>query len=324
MPTNVTPEYKKAEEAYREAKTLDERIERLQDMISLLPKHKGTDHLYADLKRRLARMKRELEQSGGRRGGGQALDFTREGAAQVILIGPPNSGKSSILRAITHAHPDVGDYPFTTSKPLPGMAPFQDIQIQIIDTPPVTGDFMHMHLLGLVRSADGVLIVADLSTDSLLDDLEGLFDAFRERHVEFVGRKNPERRDEILSRIMANKADVPDAGERLELLRDLIGDRLDILPLSCLDEEEVRRIPEQLFQWLGIRRVYSKIPGKKADMEHPFTVFTGGTVDDICHLVHKDFVKSLKFARLWRKSERPLTVSRHEPVEDGDILELHL
>jgi small GTP-binding protein len=324
MPTNVTPEYRKAEEAYREAKSLDEKIERLQDMISLLPKHKGTDHLYADLKRRLAKLRREFESSGGRRGGGLALDFTREGAAQIVLIGPPNSGKSSILRTVTNAHPEVAEYPFTTQKPIPGMIPYEDIQIQLVDTPAVTDDYLHMHLLGLVRSADGVLIVADLSSDSLLEDLEMVIETFRERRIEFVRRRNPDEHNEVLCRIIANKKDAEDALPRLALLKEMIGGRLDILPLSCHDVRNTAALPETLFKWLELVRVYSKIPGEKADLDHPFTVFRGGTVEDICFLVHKDFVQNLKFARLWRRSDAPITVSRHEPVEDGDILELHL
>ena len=324
MPTNAGPEYKKAEEAFRAAKTIDEKITRLEDMIALLPKHKGTDHLYADLKRRLSKLKQEFESTGGRRGGGPALDFTREGAAQIVLVGPPNSGKSSMLRAVTNAHPEVADYPFTTQKPLPGMVPYQDIQIQLVDTPAVTEDYMHMHLLGLVRSADAALMVTDLSSDSLLDDVETMIDAFRERHVEFVKDRNPDEGDEVLCRVIANKRDMKDAQPRLTLLQEMIGDRLDILPLSCRDEQDTAALPEMLFTWLGVVRVYSKIPGEKADLDHPFTVFRGGTVEDICYLVHKDFVQNLKFARLWRKKDKPVTVSRHEPVEDGDILELHL
>ena len=323
MPTNVTPEYKRAEDAYRDAKSLDEKVERLQDMISALPKHKGTDHLYADLKRRLARLKRDLDSSGGRKSG-RGIDFVRDGAAQVVLIGPPNSGKSSIIAAVTHAHPEVADYPFTTTRLMPGMAPFQDIQIQLIDTPPVAKDHMPMHLLGLVRSADAVLIVVDLACDSILDDLEMLLLSFKNRHTHFVRQKTDNTHDQILCRILANKSDTPDAEERLSLLRDMVGDTLDIMPLSCKGEDEVLRLPEILFQWLGIARVYTKIPGKKADMDHPFTVLRGGTVDDICHLVHRDFAHKLKFARLWRKSDTPITVSRNEIVEDGDILELHL
>jgi small GTP-binding protein len=324
MPTNVTPEYRKAEEAYREAKTLDEKIVRLQDMISLLPKHKGTDHLYADLKRRLAKLKREFESSGTRRGGGLALDFTREGAAQIVLIGPPNSGKSSILRAVTNAHPEVADYPFTTQKPIPGMMHYEDIQMQLVDTPAVTDDYMHMHLLGLVRAADGALMVVDLSRDSLLDDLELVIEAFRKRHVEFVRNRFPVEQDRVFCRIIANKRDAGDAPLRLALLEEMIRGQLDILTLSCRDENNLAALPKILFTWLGIVRVYSKIPGEKADLDHPFTVLRGGTVEDICFLVHKDFVQNLKFARLWRKSNAPITVSRHEPVEDGDILELHL
>ena len=145
----------------------------------------------------------------------------------------------------------------------------------------------------------------------------------RERHTSFVHSRASDSRDEILCRVIANKIDSADADERLSLLREMIGEGLEITPLSCMQEEDVGRIPGMLFQWLGIVRVYTKIPGEKADRDHPYTVLRGGTVEDICNLVHRDFAEKLKFARLWRKSDIPLTVSRHEFVEDGDILEKH-
>jgi ribosome-interacting GTPase 1 len=324
MPTNVTPEYRKAEEAFRQAKTLDEKIERMEDMISLLPKHKGTDHLFADLKRRLSRLRRQQETAGKKGRAGYGLDFLREGAAQVILVGPPNSGKSSILKALTHARPEVGDYPFTTQRMMPGMIPYEDIQIQLVDSPPVTSDFMPMHLLSLVRGADAALIVADLSRDMLLDDIDVVINAFAARHVVFVKEQEEQDRDRILCRILANKLDAPQAEERLDLLKEMLRDRLEVLPISCRDPESISGLGRMIFQWLGIMRVYSKAPGKKVDMDRPYTVFPGQTVEDVCSLVHKDFYENLKFARLWRGDTGPITVSRTEPVQDRDILELHM
>jgi ribosome-interacting GTPase 1 len=323
MPTNVTPEYKKAEAAFREARTTDEKIERLEDMISLLPKHKGTDHLFADLKRRLARLREQAEAGGQKTGGGYGLGFTREGAAQVVLVGPPNSGKSSIVSALTGAQHEVGDWPFTTTRIAPGMAPFRDIQIQLVDTPPVTDSYMPDHLLGLLRAADAMLLVADVGSDTLIEDLEAVLKALSDRHVGLVRERDPEDRDHVLCRVLANKSDAPGAPARLELLRELTGD-LEVTPLSCADGGNVADLPEMVYRWLGIRRVYTKIPGQKPDLDHPYTVFRGGTVEDICQRVHRDFYESLKFARLWRGTADPITVSRHEPVEDEDILELHL
>jgi hypothetical protein len=322
MPTNVGPEYKKAEEAFRAAKTTDEKIARLEDMIALLPKHKGTDHLYADLKRRMSKLLKQ-EESAGRKSGGPILGFEKEGAAQVILVGPPNSGKSSILRAITNAGPDIGEYPFSTHAMQPGMVQYQDIQIQMVDTPPVTAEFMPTHLLSVVRGAEAVILVADLSVDSLLEDLEAVFQAFELRHVQFV-REQSEDRDLIRCRVIANKKDAPGAEARLELLREMIAERFEVLPLSTRNQEEVGRLPGMLFEWLDIVRVYTKAPGQKADLDKPYTVFAGQTVGDICSLIHKDFLQNLRFARMWRDSEKPITVSKHEPVHDGDVLELHI
>jgi small GTP-binding protein len=323
MPTNVGPEYKKAEEAFRAAKTIDEKITRLEDMIALLPKHKGTDHLYADLKRRMSKLQKQQESSGRKGGGGPTLGFEKEGAAQVILVGAPNCGKSSILKALTNATPDVGEYPFSTHAIQPGMIQYEDIQIQLVDTPPVTPEFMPTHLLSVVRGAEAALLVADLSVDSLLDDLEAVFQAFDLRHVTFVAQQEADR-DRIRCRIVANKIDARGAEARLELLREMIGDRFPILPLSSRDVKAVGLLPRMLFEWLGIVRVYTKAPGKRPELEKPYTVFTGQTVGDICSLIHKDFLQNLRFARMWRGSDKPITVSKHEIVHDRDILELHL
>ena len=339
MPTNVTPEYRKAEEAFRSARTVEEKIDRLEDMIALLPKHKGTDHLFADLKRRMAKLKAEqeaAEAAGKRAGRGGGPDFTREGAAQVVLLGPPNSGKSSILKALTHATPEIAEYPFTTQHLLPGMMAYQDIQIQLVDSPPVTAEFMPVHLPGLVRGADAALLVADLASDALLEELEAVLRAFSLRQLRFVreppagGGGEDSASDAakagglVRARVLANKSDAPGAPERLELLRGLLGERLEIQPVSSRDPEGLKELPELLFRWLGIVRVYTKSPGKKPDLERPYTVFAGQTVGDICARIHKDFAEKLRFARLWRGPAGPLTVSREEPLQDLDILELHL
>ena len=353
MPTNVTPEYRKAEEAFRKAVGVDERIACLEDMIAVLPKHKGTEHLYADLKRKLSKLKTQAD-STGRKGGGPTLGFGREGAAQFILAGAPSSGKSSILKALTNADPEIGDYPFTTTRMQPGMVAYEDIQIQLVDSPPVTAEYVPTHLLGLIRGADALLLVADLGAESLLEDLEAVVGALTARHLHLVRRKDPHRHDEILCRILANKADAQGASSRLELLRELAaaglstmlpatgedgpgetaaagpGDassrpvELEVLPISCRDPASVGALPRILFDWLRIVRVYTKTPGEKPDLGRPYTVFAGQTVADICTLIHKDFAENLRFARLWRDSPHPITVSPQEPVQDRDVLELHL
>lgn len=327
MPTNVTPQYRRAEEAFKNATTTEEKIARLEDMIAILPKHKGTDHLFGDLKKRLAKLRKQAESGAKKARSGPILGFDREGAAQIILVGAPNSGKSSILDTLTKAKPDVADYPFTTHHPRPGMIPHEDIQIQLVDTPPVTGDAMPMHVMSLVQGSNAVILVADLSSDLLLEDVETVLNAFTSRGVDFV-RKLPAEpeigRRSLRALVFATKRDAPAADERLELLREMIGESLEIVPVSLRDPECVAGLPGFLFRFLDIIRVYSKTPGKKPELERPFTLFGGQTVEDVCALVHKDFVANLNFARLWRDKPNPITVSRDEEVLDGDILELHV
>jgi len=345
MPANVTPDYKRAEEAFRAAKTTDEKIARLEDMITLLPKHKGTDHLFADLKRRLAKLREEAEGGAGHRGGHAGPEIRREGAAQVVLVGPTGAGKSSILQTLTHAQPEIGDWPFVTRALQPGMAHYQDAPIQLVDSPALAPDTMPVHLLGVLRGSDGVLVVVDLSRDALLDDFETAMALFAERHVRLVReRGDPHDRDAVRCLVVANKSDAAGAADRLALLRELVADRLEVVPCSCAPGARESRplggsvtdLPGVLFRWLRLVRVYTRTPGQHFVRTKPFTVFEGGTVGEVCALVHKDFAERLRFARLWRGPAAaalasphggggdPLTVSKAEPVRDGDVLELHL
>jgi hypothetical protein len=220
----------------------------------------------------------------------------------------------------------VADYPFTTQHLLPGMCGFEDIQIQLVDSPAVTADFMPVHLLGLVRGADAALLVADLAADSLLDDLDGVLQAFALRQVSFAREREGggEAAEGVRARILANKADAPGAAERLELLREWAADRLQVSALSCADRSGLAGLPAELVRWLRIVRVYTKHPGEKADLQKPYTVFEGSTVGDLCTRIHKDFADRLAYARLWRGQAGPLTVSRGERLRDRDVLELHL
>jgi ribosome-interacting GTPase 1 len=292
-------------------------------MIALLPKHKGTDHLFADLKRRLARLKEEQEAGGRKAGRGGGPDFEREGAAQLVLVGPPNAGKSSLLRALSHAAPEVADYPFTTRHLLPGMVGFEDIQLQLVDSPAVTAEYMPVHLLGLVRGAEAALLVADLGADSLLEDLEAVLRCFALRKVRFARERGASGEEErVRALLLANKLDLPGAAARLELLREWT--QLEVKAVSCLDRSGLGELPAGLFSWLRLVRVYTKHPGEKADLRKPYTLFAGQTVAELCGRVHKDFAERLSFARLWRGEAGPLTVSRGEALQDRDVLELHL
>src|SRR5512137_1545115 len=139
MPANLTPEYEKAELRYKQATSDEERLAGLQAMLSAIPKHKGTEKMQADLKRRISQLRREEQQTGHSKGP-DPFHIPRSGAGQVALIGAPNCGKSSLLAATTHAAARVADYPFTTVLPQPGMWHQDDVQIELVDTPPLTED----------------------------------------------------------------------------------------------------------------------------------------------------------------------------------------
>ncbi len=330
MPANLPPDYYEAEKRYRAARSPDDKIQVLKEMLAIMPKHKGTDKLQADLKKRIAKHKEEADirktKGGRRKSGMDSID--REGAAQVLLIGPPNAGKSSLIESITNATPEVADYPHTTTKPLPAMMPFEDIQIQLVDLPPVTADYLEPWAVSLMRNCDAILLVVDVSTEPL-KDVEMIVTKLGERKVSLVGFDVPEI-DEWSpiaykkALVVANRVDLDGGQDRFEILSDELRGRFEVLPYSCYNDELIPRLSRRLFEFLELIRVYTKVPGKKADLDRPYVLSSGSTVLGLAQEVHRDFVGNLKFARVWGSGKfEGQNVQKEYVLEDGDVIELH-
>lgn len=328
MPTNLPPESQAAEKRYREAKTLPERIATLEEFIATIPKHKGTDHLRADLRRRLSRLKEEAQ--SGKRGAKRDTSyyFPREGAGQVVVIGPTNSGKSALVAALTNATPEVSEAPFTTWDPLPGMMPFENIQIQLIDTPPLNRDFVEPEMLNLLRRADLVLLVIDLQADPL-DQLEEALALLEEHRI--VPRHRQERyRGEqhpsfVPLVVLVNKHDDEHTDEDFQILLELLPEDCPLLPVSTLSGRNLDYLKRVVFERLEIVRVYAKPPGRDPDYTAPYVLKRGATVEDLAGRVHRDFLENLKSARVWGSGIYDgQAVGRDHVLHDGDVVELRI
>jgi small GTP-binding protein len=337
MPANLTPQYLAAEQRFKEAVTTQEKIEALEEMMAVMPKHKGTEKLQADLRRRLAKLRTEVEKKHGASKGATLYLVQREGAGQIVLVGAPNVGKSSLLARLTHATPEIGDYPFTTRLPQPGMMPCENIQIQLVDMPPIDPHFYEPWMGSIVRHADLVLLVVDSSSDELLDEVEEVLKVLDGSRIKLAGRQLPETAGErapavLHTLLVANKCDAANASDNIQILREFYSEQFEILPVSAETREGLEDLRRILFERLDVVRVYTKVPGKKADLSGaPYVLKRGSTVLDVARAVHRDFALSLRFARVWssEKSKRSVKydgqmVERTHQLEDGDILELHV
>jgi ribosome-interacting GTPase 1 len=317
MPANLTPQYYSAEEKYRKAATPEEKTEALQEMLSVMPKHKGTEKLQADLKKRLSQL-REESQKKKQKGGYNPFHVEKQGAGQVVLAGCPNTGKSSLVSALTRAKVKVADFPFTTTLPATGMIPYEDIHIQLVDTPPFTADSVPPGLTGTFRNADALLIVIDLSAGECLDQLETAISLLEERSVIDPSGESPVA---VPYMILGTKNDLPDASGNLEILKELHPKTI-IFPVSA-SGQNLELLKVRIFEMLHVIRIYGKAPGKKAEMERPFILRNGSTVLDLAYTVHRDFPQKLKSALVWGSARFDgQAVPRDYVLHDKDIVEL--
>jgi hypothetical protein len=327
VPANLTPQYHDAEERFKAAKDHAGKLEALREMIALLPKHKGTEKMLADLRQRLSKLEKEAEHATR---GPHRVDVghvKREGAGQWVLLGPPNAGKSSLLAALTHAHPEVADYPFTTRAPLPGMMSFEDVQVQLVDTPAVAAGHTEPYMANLAHNADGILLVLDVAADDLTEAARRLAELLEKARVWPRGRPLPASAPPFLVPkpvlVAGNKCDLDD-GTFAALAHESVGADLAFYPVSALAGDGLDALRGILFRELKRIRVYGKEPGHKPDMERPFVLPEGATIHDFAAHVHKEIAERLKFARLWGHAKFDgQQVDRHHVLADKDVVELH-
>lgn len=312
MPANLPPQYHEAEKSYRAAKTTQEKIKALETMLAIMPKHKGTDKLRAELRRKIAKLSEEAERkyATAKTGGGYVIK--REGAGQAILIGPPNVGKSQLLSAITNASPEIADYPFTTQNPTPGMMRFENIQIQIVDMPPITNKpepWFH----NILTSADLLLIVVDLAYEPI-EQVAIVIEGLEELRI--VAKK---------ALLIGNKNDSANAAQNYRTLSSKYSAEFPLISISAKQGTGLEELKREIYELLGIIRVYTKTPGNKPDFAEPVVLKKGSTVQDAAESIHKDFRNKLKHALLWGSGKfSGQKVKRDHVLQEGDIIELHI
>lgn len=325
MPANLPPQYYEAEKRYRLAKEPDEKIAALQAMLAIMPRHKGTDKLHADLRRKIAKFTQEAERkyATARRTG---FYIKPEGAGQVMLVGPANSGKSQLLAALTDALPEIAEYPFTTQTPIPGMMKFEDIQIQLVDTPPIGHKEVRILLANPLRNADLIAIVIDLSLEPI-SQVEATLQGLEEARIEPLmddGKQATPGSYPTKMVIVGNKNDLTGSSRNCEIVRSRYAGLFPMLSISAREGNGLDEFRRSVYKELGIIRVYTKTPGSKADLADPMILEKGSTVEQGAESLHKDFRENLEYAVVWGSGKYDgQRVSKGHILQDGDIVEFH-
>lgn len=323
MPANLPPEYFDAEKRFKQASTPAEKIAALEDLIATVPKHKGTDKLRADLRRRLSQLRKEAvsKKKGGR---GDIYVVPKEGAAQIALVGFPNSGKSSLLACLTNATPVIADYPISTLTPLPGMMPFEDIQFQLVDLPPIGNEATDGWVSGILRYADALILIVDITEDPEIQ-AELLIEQLERWNIHIISKFETRAGVSKRAIIVANKNDLPGSEDNFFRLRERYESTCQCIAISALKKENLEELKRAFFNISGIIRVYSKPPGKEPDLSTPFTIPSGSTLLDLARFIHKDFLFNLKFARIWGSAKFDgQRVEKNYVLKDRDIVEFHV
>ncbi len=331
MPANLPPQYYKLEHEYSKERDPSEKLRLAEEMLRTIPKHKGTTHLQADLKTKISKLKKQIaepKKSGGTRQATLQDHVDREGAGQIILIGPPNSGKSSLLDVFTNAEPLIADYPYSTREPLTGMMNFESVQLQLIDSPPISVDKYENYLSNLIRNADIVTLVCDLADPKMIENVNIVIDRLEEKRI-LLRPQVDERHEDPSFKIQkaiicAHKEYEDETGEQLDRLKRRFPDYV-IVATSILDDVSLEQLKKAMFDSLGVMRVFTKQIGKPIDPNDPVVLPIGGTVEDAANAIHKDFGRKLKFAKIWGEDKFDgQRVKSDFVLSDGDSVEFHI
>lgn len=325
MPANLPPTYYEKERELKYAQTPEEKIQIYMELLAIMPKHKGTDKLKGDLRQKISKLKKEI----GKKPGAVRTDFyhvSKEGSAQVVLLGMPNCGKSQILQSLTNAEPEVHDYPFTTQKPQVGMILYDNIQIQLVDMPPIAIDYAPGWIFGIARSGDLILVVLDLKKEPSAQ-FETIRDLLKNARIILQPKgESPSEETAMVKRalIICNKIDAPGAQERFEQIKKQWKNTYLLHPLSASEKQGTEDLKHIIYDTLEIIRVYTKPPHREYDRTHPYVLKKGAKVIELASQIHKDFMTELKYVRLWREGKyKGMRIDRDETLQDEDVVEFH-
>ncbi len=327
MPANLPPQYYDEEKKLKTARTPEEKAQILENLLRLIPKHKGTEKLQGDLKRRLSKARaQEGKKSGGKRKGDEHY-VPKEGAGQIVLAGLPNVGKSTIVDVLTNAAPLVAEYPYSTLKPLSGMARFENILIQLVDIPPLMWEVTDKWVTNILRNADAICLVAELHDDPV-GQVEILLEDLENKRIRTLRKGEEGERAEGASAtkrvfIAGTKQDLPGAADGLSALKVAFEDAHPTVTLSAATGTGLEPFLRESFQAMDRIRVYTKVQGKKADLDSPFIMNRGTTVIEMAREIHKDFAQRFRAARIFCEDKyNGQRVSKDFVLRDGDIIEI--
>jgi ribosome-interacting GTPase 1 len=330
MAVNLPPHYHDADARYKKAQTPEDKLVALKEMWVLLPKHKASEKVQAELKTKISELTDQIEQAkaGPKKAAPGTFKFPRQGAGQVVFLGPPNAGKSLLLTKLTKAAPAVAPYPFTTREPVPGMMDHEDVRVQLIDMPPVTADHYESFTTDVTRAADAAVLFLDLSDDDGPAATQAVVERLKVARRELVPPGSAPTDDPttytLPTLLVANKCDDEAADIRLEIAREALGSTYPLHVVSAERGDGLAELRAALYGVLGVMRVYTKQPGKPADMTNPFTPPIGSTVADVAGRVHRDLEDAVKSARVWGTAVHDgQTVGRDHILHDKDVVELH-
>jgi ribosome-interacting GTPase 1 len=249
---------------------------------------------------------------------------------QLLLLGPPNAGKSQIVATLTNAHPEVAPYPYATREPAPAVMFVRRARVQLVDTPSISADYWEPWMSPVIRNADAVALVADLESATCLEDLEAVLERLESSGI-FLGEMEPPEVKPgqpvpCVKRavLLCNKADAEGAAAVYEVLRELYGERWPVLALSAAEERGTEEAAEAMFRLLRVVRVFTKEPGKDPSMEDPILLPVGSTIREVAVAIHREMGEKLQFAKVWGSARFDgQKVERDHVVEDGDVVEVH-
>lgn len=328
MPTNLPPDFYEVEKRFRLAKSPAEKIACLEEMLSIIPKHKGTDHIRADYRRQISKLKTASKTQKGGSIHVSAFRIDQEGPGQVVVLGTTNVGKSALVDKLTNAAPEVASTPYTTWKPTPGMMLVDNVQIQLIDTPPLDREYLEPELVDLIRRADLILLVLDLQTYPD-QQLETTVEILRQNRIVPSHLKDQIIEDQYVWYVpvivLTNKCDDESMDEICEIFQELLEDEWPMISISAKTGRNLAKLRKAVFDSLKILRVYSKAPDEEPDFSQPVVMKNGATLEDFTKEIHKDFHEKLKFAKVWGSTAFDgQMVQRDYILQDGDVVELHI